>query len=279
MSDSPHVIDVDEAGFQQQVLERSRSVPVLVDFWAGWCQPCRVLGPILERVVDELDGAVVLAKVDSDANPQLAAEFGVRGIPHVSLVRDGEVVDRFVGVRREAEVLEFLRRHLPSPADEVVAEAGRLLAGGELEAAEEAYERALTLDDACHAARVGRARVALAVGDAEVAADVASAVPASVPEGEAALRLAELAALSRELAGAVDADDEAARRDAFRRAVAAIAGGREEQGLEALLGLAEADRAWHQEAARRAMVATFHLVGARSPLSEAMRERLRRVYY
>src|SRR5690606_16774458 len=114
--------------FQADVLERSKTTPVVVDLWAPWCGPCRTLGPILERVVDETAGAVVLAKVDVDENPQVAQAFRVQGIPAVYAVKDGKVVDGFVGAQPEAVVREFVGRLQPSEEEQELA---RLVAAGD----------------------------------------------------------------------------------------------------------------------------------------------------
>jgi putative thioredoxin len=136
---SPHVYDVDATNFEERVVQRSRTLPVLVDFWAAWCGPCRTLGPVLEAEVDRLGGQVELAKVDCDRSPELQARFEVRGIPTVKVFVDGVVVDEFVGAQPVAKIRELLGRHAPS------AELARLrgaiehaVAGRPLEAASEA---------------------------------------------------------------------------------------------------------------------------------------------
>ncbi|HEX6418949.1 MAG TPA: tetratricopeptide repeat protein [Acidimicrobiales bacterium] len=121
-------IDVTDTSFQADVLERSKTNPVVVDLWAPWCGPCRTLGPILERVIDETAGAVVLAKVNVDENPQVAQAFRVQGIPAVYAVQDGKVVDGFVGAQPEAVVREFVGRLQPSEAEQELA---RLVAAGD----------------------------------------------------------------------------------------------------------------------------------------------------
>src|SRR5512143_1902337 len=135
---SPYVFDVTDRDFEALVIERSKEVPVAVDFWAPWCGPCRVLGPLLERLADEYAGAFVLAKVNTDENPGLASAFRAQSIPMVVGVRDGALAGHFVGAVPEGTVREFLARLLPSEGERHAAEGAALLAAGKTAEAETA---------------------------------------------------------------------------------------------------------------------------------------------
>jgi putative thioredoxin len=157
-----NVIDVGEATFQRDVLDKSFEVPVVVDFWAEWCGPCRSLGPVLERLAGEAGGAWVLVKVDVDANQRLASAAGVQGIPAVRAFRDGKQVAEFVGALPEAQVREWLQQLGPSAVDLEIDDAARLEAAGDLGAALEGYRRVLAAEPGRADARVAIARLELA---------------------------------------------------------------------------------------------------------------------
>jgi putative thioredoxin len=150
------VIDVSEQDFQQQVIEQSMTTPVVVDFWAEWCGPCRALGPLLEQAASEREGQVVLAKVDTDANPRVAQAFQIQGIPAVKAFKDGQVVNEFVGVQPPAQVQRFFDSLLPSEADALVA------AGDEA-----SLRRAIELEPARADARVRLAILQRKAGDVD----------------------------------------------------------------------------------------------------------------
>lgn len=158
MASVPHVTDVDTASFEEAVIERSREVPVVVDFWAEWCGPCRTLGPTLEAAVERREGEVVLAKVDVDSNQQLAQQFGVQGIPAVKAFVDGKIVDEFTGALNEQQVEAFIDRVVPTQADRLAVEARRL-AASDPAAARGTYEKALAEDGGHATAAIGLAEL------------------------------------------------------------------------------------------------------------------------
>lgn len=156
------VIDVTEQTFAEEVVDRSRMVPVVVDFWAAWCGPCRALGPMLERLAGEAEGSWVLAKVDVDSNPGLASAFGIQGIPAVRAWKDGREVAQFVGAQPEPSVREWLAQLGPSPADEALVEALRALDAGDEVRATQALKRVLELEPGHAEARAQLERLELA---------------------------------------------------------------------------------------------------------------------
>jgi putative thioredoxin len=287
MAPKQHVSDVTEKDFQRQVVDASRKVPVLVDFWADWCGPCRVLGPVLERLADEMNGGFELAKVDADANPTLAARFGVRSLPSVLLFKDGNPVDGFIGAQPEGAVREFLRSHVKAPAPSPLDEAARQLANGNAKGAKRAFEDALRIDAERDEAHLGLARLALAAGDLTDAENEARAVEVGSRAASGAQSILDAIALIREAQAlgerkalakrlAANADDLEAR---FGLAGHELMAGRHRDALEQYLAVARADKKWRDEAGRKAMVTTFNVIGPRAPLSEEFRDRLRSIYY
>jgi putative thioredoxin len=214
---SVRAMDVTDDSFQTDVLARSNEVPVVVDLWAPWCGPCTTLGPMLERAVAAADGAVALAKVNVDESPRVAQTFGVQSIPAVFAIRDGKVVDQFIGALPEAEVTAFVNRLAPAPS-----EADTLTAAGD----EASLRRALELEPDHAGATEGLARLLLDRGDAADALAILARIP-ETPTGRvlaAEARLAESGvSVSGEDSADIDArltalleqvrDDEAARQE------------------------------------------------------------------
>jgi putative thioredoxin len=281
---SSWVIDTTDADFERAVIERSKQVPVVVDFWAPWCGPCRTLGPLLERLADEHAGKFVLAKVNIDENPGLAAAFRIQSIPMVIGLRDGAVIDQFVGALPESGVRDFLERLLPSPGEELAQRGVELLAAGQTAEAEVLLRRALELDPRAEAAMVGLARLLAERGDdAEALALLDRVGPG--PRRQEADRLA--AALRIRQSGAGDEAGLRARVDAnpddlearFTLAQSLAAVGKHGDALEQYLGVVQRDRTFRDDGARKAMLDIFDLLGSGNELADRYRSELAKVLF
>ena len=155
-----NIFEASEADFSETVVERSRTIPVVVDFWAAWCQPCLMLGPILEEMVREFGGRIVLAKVDVDSNQSLAGRYGIQGIPAVKIFSGGEIVGEFVGALPPDQVREKIEAILPDEKSPMIEEANHFLAGGRWEDAEKIYSRILAEDSGQPSANLGMGMIA-----------------------------------------------------------------------------------------------------------------------
>jgi putative thioredoxin len=283
---SPPVFDSGTASFEQDVLAASRATPVLVDFWAPWCGPCRALTPILEKVVAESGGGIRLAKVNVDEHPELAARYGVRGIPNVKAFADGRVVDEFTGALPESGVRRFLETVLPSPSEALRRAAQAEVARGEFDAAETKLREALALDPENHDARTELAELLVARQDFAAAEAALAELPPHRRDARAEKAAASVAAWRRgqdlpdtaSLKARVAArpDDLDARLDYAARLVAdadyRIA-------LEALLEVVRRDRAERRERARQAMVDIFVLAADQAELIGEYRRKLASALY
>jgi putative thioredoxin len=268
MADSPYIIDVTRENYAQ-VMKASFEVPVLIDFWASWCQPCLALMPVLAKLADEYQGKFLLGKLNTEEQQEIAAQFGIRSIPNVKLFRDGQPVDEFMGALPERAVREFLDRHVARESDATVQQARDKLAAGDADAA-------LALLAQAREADPDNPRVALALAGAQAAAgDVAAAeatldgLPANeqaTPE-VAALRshlyfegrvAGAPAAAELETRLAADADDHEAR---FQLALRKVVEQDYDTAMELLLELMRKDRGFGDDAGRNTLLKVFELLG------------------
>lgn len=280
------VFDVAPQDFEEKVLAASASVPILVDFWAAWCAPCRMLGPALEGVVREMAGAVRLGKVDTEEHPELAAAFEIRGIPAVKLFRNGVVADEFTGARSADEIRRFLAPHVPSPAAHLVDRAEALRRRGDAAAAEGVYREALAIDGTHARAHLGLGLALIDLdraGEAVPPLDRADADESTRAEARAALNRIRFVERCggvaeeelRRLADSDPGDLQARLRLGYCRAAA----GGYREAMEEFLKVVEADPKFDDEAGRRAMLEVFETIGPRSELAEEYRTKLSRMLF
>jgi putative thioredoxin len=282
---SANVRDVGAADFQQSVVEESRQRPVVADFWASWCGPCLALGPVLEKLASEFQGGFLLAKIDVDANPELASQFGIRSIPNVKVFKDGRVVDEMAGALPESQVRDFLHRHCPSEADRRFESAMKQLSAGV--AVRPELEAVLQLDPAHAGALVELARLLLAEGDLKGAQALLDRVPYLSPLADQAARLKEGLAFHEICAreGGPMVCTERARLNAadlqarYANGCCLAAAGRYREALEEFLAVVLRDKNYLDGTARKAMLAVFSIVGERSEMADEYRKKLAMALY
>jgi putative thioredoxin len=275
---NPFSLDVATADFQEKVIDASHRAPVLVDFWAEWCAPCRALKPVLEKLAAEYGGRFVLAKLNSDQNPEIAARCGVRGIPNVKAFVAGKLVDEFTGALPEAQVRAFIDRLLPSPAEPLRIAAQEARARGDNEVAVSLLADARELDPANEAVQLDCAELHIDMNEAGAAQALLDSLAhhARDTARHAALqaRLKLMAAGGADpaaLAARIDANpDDLAARLQLAHALALAQDHR--AAMEQLLEIVRRDRKWQDEAARKTMLDLFALLGTNPQFDDLVRE-------
>jgi len=282
------VKDVTTATFMAEVVDASFEQPVIVDFWAPWCGPCKQLGPILERVVRGANGAVSMVKLNIDENPEIAQQMRIQSIPAVYAFKDGRPVDGFVGAVPESQVKQFVERlgggrAGPSPIDEAMTMAKEAAQSGDHPTAAALYSQILQHEPELWEALGGLVRALVGRGELDKARQALTRVPkenanhAEIAAARSALELAEQAQTAMAGAGKLktrleqNPDDHEAR---LELATGLFGSGQREQAIDELLTLYKRDRKWNEEAARKQLVKFFEAMGPTDPLTLSARRRL-----
>ncbi|SFC19728.1 thioredoxin [Marinospirillum celere] len=282
MSNSPYIIDITIENFQQVILEGSMQQPVLIDFWAEWCAPCKQLLPILTKLAEEYQGQFILAKVNIEEQQELAAQFQVRSVPTVMLVSQGQLVDQFNGAKPESEVRAFLEPHLTNPVDQIKEQIAQLIGAEQLDQALMLLQQVVSQLPEDYELQIQMARVLLQKGQA---AD-AKAVLENLPETEkgrpevkglmSGLNFAERAPSAEQLAAVADRDDSEAR---YLKALDALVKADYDRAIDLLMAIMREDRSYDEGVAHKTLLEVFTLLGESNPLVVQSRRKLFTLMY
>jgi putative thioredoxin len=279
---SAHAVDVTTDTFEREVIEASKSTPVVVDFWAPWCGPCRVLKPILEKLASEYGGRFKLAKVNSDENQEVAAAYGVRSIPDVMAFKDGKPFSHFLGAVPESQVRAFVDALIPMPSEIERARAAELRESGDLAGAVEALRKAIDLDPANDPARLDLAELLIELKRVDEAQAALAAVQPNVDWDERLANLRAAAAFARAAgsgAGEAELKAKLATNPAdleTRVALASFYAGSKlyREALDELLEIVRRDRNWKDGEARKQILAIFNVAEKQPELVSEYRRKL-----
>jgi putative thioredoxin len=268
MADSPFIIDVTRENYQQ-LMQASFEVPVLIDFWASWCQPCMVLMPVLAKLAEEYQGKFLLGKLNTEDEQEIAAQFGIRSIPNVKLFRDGQPVDEFMGALPESAVREFIDRHVARESDAQVAQARERLAAGDATGAIALLNQSREADPDNPRATLTLAEAQVATGDIAAAEATLDSLPADERDNPEVAALRSHLYFEAQVAGAPAAPELEARLAAdpgdnearFQLALSRVVGQDYDAAMELLLDLMQKDRSFGDDAGRNTLLKVFELLG------------------
>ena len=292
----PVMKESDTAGFLADVIEASNEVPVIVDFWATWCGPCKTLTPILENVVAKAQGAVRLVKIDVDKNPDLSAQLRIQSIPAVFAFKNGQPVDTFQGALPESEVQKWVDQLIaqygggtePSPVDQALAAAEEAFEAGDIGGAGALFAQVLNHDEQNTKALAGMARCYLKAGKLDKARDIVDQVADELradDEVRAVISAVELAEAGSTAAGATESlrarltDDPGDLQTRFDLAVALYGGGDAEAAVDELVDVTRRNREWNEGEARQLLLKIFEALGPSDPVTVAGRRKLSSILF
>lgn len=282
MTESNPVFSVSEADFQARVVDASQDTPVVVDFWAEWCAPCHQLMPVLSKVIEGFDGKIRLAKVNTEEQPKLATQFGVRSLPTVMIFKNGQPIDQFSGALPEGQIRDFLSKHVPRESDTLRRQAAELYHGGEVEQALEVLKQANGIDPDNHDVLLDIAKISANQGQLDLAWEILESLPVDVATRQAVKELKAQIGLARQADGGSDVSELQARIEAdgndlsAREKLAATCAmqGDYEAALEQYLQMMRRDRSFNDDAGRRGLLDLFEMLGSDNPLTKAYRRRM-----
>lgn len=281
MSNIANIIDVTEATFERDVIQKSYETPVVVDFWAAWCGPCRMLGPILERLAAEPGSNFVLAKVDTDANPGISMQFNIRGIPAVKAFKDGQVVNEFVGALPEPRVRDFLRQIAPNESELSLEMANKLLADRKWQQAEERFSQLLTENGPSPEARLGLAKALIGQGKAAKAKPILEelvSVPAQMDTAEKLLPLIDFL----KLVEGRDSDDNLEMTPVeaqYRQSARLFGQSKLAPALDGLLDVLRYNKDYRKGKVKEVLLGIFEFLGNDDPLTNPYRQEMASILF
>ena len=270
MSESEFIVDVNQESFSSTVVEASMKVPVLLDFWADWCAPCKALMPILTKLAEEYAGGFILAKVNADEQPAITQHLQVQSLPTVKLLKDGQIVDEFNGALPESQVREFLSRHIESTAATEISQVFELINRGDLEMAQSVLQAIATQSPDLPEIPLAQLKITFASGNYDQFDELVAALPAEVKDSPEVAQMqatvdlarADTSGTSLESLQAVVESGEPDSETLYNYAMKLVQSGDYETGLEQLLVLMQKDPGYNEGAARQGLLSVFEMLGS-----------------
>jgi putative thioredoxin len=287
MSESPYIFEANQENFAQLLQEKSQEAPVLVDFWADWCQPCQMLMPILANLAEEMQGAFILIKVNSDENQELAMQYGVRSLPTVKVFKHGEVVDEFMGVQPEPVIRSLINKHRSRPSEALRKQAHVLQQNGYLEEATDLMTKVVETEPDYYDAVLDLVELLIAQGKTENLSFTLDTIPEDQVDAERITHLRSQLKLADMKAQAGDVDTLEAKHTKkpndletmLELAKTYMAIDKTEDGLELYLKVMQTDRQFGDDAGRKGLLEAFDVLGAGNPLVKTYRNKMFSLLY